>query len=198
MAIINILRKLPIDLGQREMRGKTMGKQIAIDIVKNGKNKLALDVGCREGDQSELLKKKGYKVKSIDIERKYKHCAIVDVNKKLPFDKNSFDLIWSSEVIEHLDNPDRTIQEFRRILKPGGEMILTTPNSYSLVFLFGLLAKKLQRKDHKQYFDISQIRFIFPNAKVYGYFPYFGKLRYKIRKLVGLLSPTFIIHEEIK
>ncbi len=197
MKILDILKKLPIDLGQGNLRKTTKGKMIALNLIKDGKGKTALDVGCREGIQSKLLEKKGYRVISIDIEKDYDKCRIVDVNKKLPFKNKSFDLIWCSEVIEHLDNPEKSVREFKRILKKNGDLILTTPNSYCLIFrimyLFGLSPKKMQRNDHKHFFRISDIKKAVSNSKIYGFFPYFI-LKFKISRLVGLLSPTFVIH----
>lgn len=177
------------------MRGKTMGKLIALGLIRDGSGKHALDVGCREGIQTAWLERQGYEVTPIDIEKSFERCRIVDVNKPLPFADESFDLIWCSEVIEHLQDPAASVNEFRRVLRPGGEMILTTPNSFSWIFLFGLTAKRLQRKDHTQFFSVRAIRELFPTAQVYGYFPYFGRFRYKITRGIGLLSPTFVIHE---
>jgi len=195
--MLDYLKKLPIDLGQGNLRFTTKGKLIALSFVKNGYGKTALDVGCREGVQTKWLKDRGYEVKSVDIKKVFKNCIIVDLNEKLPFNDKSFDLIWCSEVLEHLDNPVFIKTEFRRVLKPKGEMILTTPNSYSWIFLFGLLATKMQRKDHKQFFSIKDIKKLFPDAEIYGYFPYVAEYRYKISKWVGVLSPTFIIrHKE--
>jgi len=52
-----------------------------------------------------------------------------DITKPLPFADNSLDIVYSSEVIEHLSNPDVFIQEVHRVLKkPGGAFLLTTPN----------------------------------------------------------------------
>lgn len=198
MKLLSLVKKLPIDLGQGNLRKSTKGKAIALSLVRNGKNKKALDVGCREGFQSEFLRKRGYSVISVDIEKRYKNCIIADVNKKLPFKNESFDLIWCSEVIEHLGSPAKSIQEFRRVLKPKGEMILTTPNSYCWIFrlssLFGLTPQKLQRKDHKHFFSKDDIVRLFPKARMYGFFPY-CIVKFKIKKMVGLLSPTFVIHE---
>ena len=48
---------------------------------------------------------------------------------RFPYDDNSFDLVIFCEVIEHLrENPLHTLSEIHRILRPGGAMILTTPN----------------------------------------------------------------------
>jgi len=191
--MLDYLKKLPIDFGQGDLKFTTKGKLIALDLIKNGLGKTALDVGCREGVQTKWLEKKGYQVTPIDIKKVFRKCIIVDLNEKLLFNDESFDLIWCSEVIEHLNNPAFTMSELMRILKPEGEMILTTPNSYSWIFIFGLLAKRMQRKDHKQFFGMKDIKNLFPKAEIYGYFPYFGKFRYKINKGIGILSPTFII-----
>jgi len=53
----------------------------------------------------------------------------VDASREtLPFDPGSFDLILCSEVIEHLYDPDFAIDEFKRVLRPSGKIIITTPN----------------------------------------------------------------------
>jgi len=46
----------------------------------------------------------------------------------LPFDNCSVDVVYCSEVIEHLYNPDFAIEEFKRVLKPTGKILLSTPN----------------------------------------------------------------------
>ena len=175
------------------------GKNVSVKNVDGGKT--ALDVGCREGYQSRWLEKKGYKVTSIDIEKKYSKCQVVDVNNPLPFANNTFDLIWCSEVIEHLIDPKKSVEEFRRVLKPNGKMILTTPNSYFWLMRplhwLGLSPKKLQNPDHKHFFNEKAIRQLFPNARIYGFFPY-AFLKYEIYRLIGHLSPTFVMCEKMK
>ena len=199
MSFINILKKIPFDFGQGNLRKKTKGKLIAMEFIEIGKGKKALDIGCRDGDQSKILESRGYKVTSIDIKKTYSKCKIVDVNKKLPFKKNYFDLIWCSEVIEHLDNPKKSLNDFRRILKKNGKMILTTPNSYfwlvDLLNFFGISPKRLQNPGHKYFFNYGDIKRIFPKAHIYGFFPYLF-LKFKIKRFVGFLSPTFVIIEK--
>jgi 2-polyprenyl-3-methyl-5-hydroxy-6-metoxy-1,4-benzoquinol methylase len=46
----------------------------------------------------------------------------------LPFRNNYFDVIIAIEVIEHLYNPDHAVLEAKRLLRPGGFLILSTPN----------------------------------------------------------------------
>ena len=49
-------------------------------------------------------------------------------NEKIPFDDNTFDLIYSKSLIEHLINPENYIRECHRVLKKGGIIITFTPN----------------------------------------------------------------------
>ncbi len=56
----------------------------------------------------------------------------VDLNGVLPFQDASFDYVTCVEGIEHLENPFSCIREFARVLKPGGRLIITTPNIMSI------------------------------------------------------------------
>jgi SAM-dependent methyltransferase len=199
MSLIARLKRLPIDLGQGDLRNTTKGKLIALDLVPAGAGQPALDVGCREGLQSEWLERRGYQVTSIDIRRRYPRCQVVDVNHGLPFPDASFDVIWCSEVIEHLVSPEAFVRECTRTLRPGGKLVLTTPNSafwlYPVARLFGMTPKDLQHPGHLHFFSIEDIWRLFPGGQLYGFFPYVI-LKFRIRRLIGLLSPTFVVVHE--
>lgn len=62
-----------------------------------------------------------------------------DLNHPLPLGNGIFDTIVSVEVIEHLENPRAVFREFHRLLKPGGVLVLTTPNQESLRSYAGLV-----------------------------------------------------------
>jgi SAM-dependent methyltransferase len=203
-AVIGALKRVPIDLGQGSVADTTEGKQIALRLVPDGRNadgsaRTALDVGCRDGVQTRWLRGRGYEVTSIDVEATIPECQVVDCNGRLPFETDSFDLVWCSEVIEHLVNPVASLMELRRVTRPGGELILTTPNSYMLLFRLiaavGLTPSRIQRDDHLQFFDLDDIRRLAPDARLYGYFPWLGpKQTVRADPLVGALSPTFVLH----
>ena len=53
----------------------------------------------------------------------------------LPFEASYFDLIISRFVVEHLERPAQVFGEFQRVLKPGGKVVLLTPNKYDYVSL---------------------------------------------------------------
>jgi len=55
-----------------------------------------------------------------------------DLNNAIGINDSSFDVIVSSEVIEHLENPRFIAREWFRLLKPGGILLFSTPNNDSL------------------------------------------------------------------
>ena len=55
-----------------------------------------------------------------------------NIAKSLPFENDQVDLLYCSEVIEHIENPELLLTEIKRVLKPNGSLILTTPNEPNL------------------------------------------------------------------
>lgn len=97
-----------------------------------------LDLGCGDGDYSRRLKALGFQVTAADLDAgrfrdagavPFKRC---DVTERLPFDDQSFDYVVFLEIIEHLRNPYSVVQELNRILKPQGQLVLSTPNILNL------------------------------------------------------------------
>ena len=199
LRIIKLLKKIPIDFNQYEMREKTQGKIIGFRLIPHAHgSKTALDLGCRDGYWSEKLSKLGYTVTSIDIESNYPKAQIIDANKVLPFEDNSFDLIWSSEVLEHLDDPAFSISEMKRVLKSDGQIVMTTPNSnfwfFRLFKLFGVPVEDTQHESHRSFFSIQDIQRLLPNGRIFGFFPYIlVKFTLMNKHLIDLLSPVFVI-----
>lgn len=58
--------------------------------------------------------------------------AVCDV-AAMPFDDASFDIVTCMEVIEHVENPERVLEELHRVLKPNGLLLLSTPNKEVVV-----------------------------------------------------------------
>jgi len=92
-----------------------------------------LDLPTGDGVNSRRLTADGYSVQAADLFPEHCYgegftCDRVDMTKPLPYDNSSFDGILHSEGIEHIDNQIGVLQEFHRILKPGGILIVTTPN----------------------------------------------------------------------
>ncbi len=98
----------------------------------------ALDLGCGEGTFTAELARTQTAVVGADVAQAAlarahdRHpdleLTLVPVKGPLPFADSSFDLVWSSEVIEHVADTARWLSEVRRVLAPGGRLLLTTPS----------------------------------------------------------------------
>jgi SAM-dependent methyltransferase len=102
------------------------------DIPASGKT--VLDVSCKEGDVLQALKPRGFTLRGSNYEPSgpaLDGIPIdygVDLLQRLPYDDASFDTVLLVEVIEHLENHRIALSELARVLKPGGVLLLTTPN----------------------------------------------------------------------
>lgn len=54
---------------------------------------------------------------------------------RLPFGSDHFDMVISRSVVEHLEDPPQVFREFCRVLRPGGKVVIITPNKYDYVSL---------------------------------------------------------------
>lgn len=72
----------------------------------------------------------------------------------LPFADNSFDLVTSSWVVEHLDNPVGCTREIARVLAPGGRYLFITPNALNyVVWLRRMIPERLSKQVVKLIYD---------------------------------------------
>ncbi len=108
------------------------------------KPRKVLDVGCNEGAWSILFKGDDYT--GIDIsdsvqkaKKKGLHTIQWDLTRPLPFDAGTFDVVFVREVIEHMLDVETFCKELKRVLKPGGICLITTPNIASLHYRIRLL-----------------------------------------------------------
>lgn len=61
--------------------------------------------------------------------RRFFHKPFVEASAtKMPFPDNTFDALWSFRVLEHIPNPERALLEMRRVVKPGGYILLHVAN----------------------------------------------------------------------
>ena len=107
----------------------------------------ALDLGCGDGAFTGELSAAAARAVGVDVAEAALERAraghpdlkfrLAPIEGPLPFDDNSFDLVWASEVIEHVGDTARWLSEVRRVLAPGGRLLLTTPAHGRLRLLLG-------------------------------------------------------------
>jgi SAM-dependent methyltransferase len=103
-------------------------------------NLRSLDAACGEGYGASILAKTASTVEAVDIstdaiEHARKRYGLIENLKyqvadctSLPFPDNEFDRVVSFETLEHLAEQDQLLTEFRRVLKPEGVLILSSPD----------------------------------------------------------------------
>ncbi len=99
-----------------------------------------LDIGSGHGELIQLLRDQQLVGRSEACDYTHTLMQLPDVkvhvadlnHQPLPFAAQSFDLVTCTEVIEHLEHYRETLREMHRVLKPGGRVVLTTPNILNL------------------------------------------------------------------
>ncbi len=97
-----------------------------------------LDLGCGAGTFSRVIADAGAGPVGVDVaqaaidraRRQYPDLEfrLAPIDGPLPLPDGAFDLVWASEVIEHVADTQRWLEEIRRVLKPPGRLLITTPN----------------------------------------------------------------------
>jgi len=97
-----------------------------------------LEIGAGTGWQSKALSDAGYRVDAIDLpaasdisnHARNREWPIRDYDgAHIPYPDNSFDIVYSSNVLEHVVDLDTLTAEMRRVLRPGGIALHLLPNS---------------------------------------------------------------------
>ena len=139
----------------------------ALSLLKKKKPNLTgnyLDIGSGTGELIQLVRDQfNIETYAVDYTKSLikipdQKVDVVDLNDcSLPYDDNFFDAITFTEVIEHLENHRKILEEINRVLKPGGCLVITTPNILNMK---------------------SRIRFL-----LFGFYNLFGPLHMKESEL---------------
>ena len=109
---------------------------------------LLLDVGCGGGQLHRFVRERFSRYVGIDVVRYEDFPAEAEFERsdlntgRVSLPDNNADVVASVETIEHLENPRAFMRELVRLAKPGGWILVTTPNQLSLLSLLTLLIKK--------------------------------------------------------
>ena len=135
-----------------------------------------LDLGCGNGSLSHRIAQQGYEVVGVEdseqgvaiARQTFPDCHFIHASiYALPLAEleNSFDIVLSAEVIEHLLYPRELVMAAKKCLKPNGHLIVTTPyHGYLKNLVLALLGKMDQHFDplwdggHIKFFSVSTLR----------------------------------------
>lgn len=186
--------------GERFIENQNMGRELFLQHI--GRylfassyvcGKTVLDAACGSGYGTAILAQRAYRVVGIDISKEavayckqyYQSDNTQFVNMdctNLAFPKESFDLIVSFETLEHVKKVERFVQELHRVLKPDGQLIISTPNRD----IYALYNKNRKNEYHTREFDENGFQELiephFEIKKIFGQ-------RYFSKKDIPLLIP---------
>ena len=116
----------------------TIGQQLRVDALAELSGEFSgdvLDLGCGKKPYERLLGRGVRRWVGLDFHTTYSGRSSADVFGNaldVPFKSGSFDTVLCTEVLEHVPRPDQVFREVTRILKPGGTLILTVPQTNPL------------------------------------------------------------------
>lgn len=180
------------------------------NLPKGKSNLRILDLGCGNGSFTNFLANQGFEAvgieesaSGIEIARQtYPNCRFIRgsiYNLELTELENAFDIVVSTEVIEHLFLPRELPRVVQKLLKPNGHLILTTPYHGYLKNLALSLSGKMDSHftalwdgGHIKFFSVKTLNqlltsegFTNPSFKFAGRIPYLWKSMICISKLAN-------------
>lgn len=172
-------------------------KKFTRERVPNDKFMKILDIGCGTGLNAKNLARGGHEIIGIDISgiaikifcQNGFDGVICDLTSGIPFKNDEFDLVYASEVIEHLIDTEHFVNEIYRVLKPSGKVVISTINSAFWVFrltsLMGRTVTEIQHQGHIRFFSKSGLAKYFKNSG-------FAHIKISGRNMYLILSGKYI------
>jgi 2-polyprenyl-3-methyl-5-hydroxy-6-metoxy-1,4-benzoquinol methylase len=154
-------------------------KLISRETITQNQKARVLDLGCGNGSLTQQIARQGYEVvgvedsiSGIEVARQnIRECNFILASiYDLPYEElaDSFDVVVAAEVIEHLIYPRELLRNAKKCLKPGGNLVITTPyHSYWKHLVIALLGKADKHFDplwdggHVKFFSVATMTKIF-------------------------------------
>ena len=108
---------------------------LALDLLGDGRGRVLVDVPAGTGYLAVRARERGWDVRAFDIDPTVWQgtgapAAHADLNARLPVESGSADAVACCEGIEHVENPWNALREFARVLRPGGRLVVSIPNTF--------------------------------------------------------------------
>lgn len=177
-------------------------------LIEDITGKLLLDAGSGTGWFSREAILRGAKVVSLDVGENILAQVAMKCNSErvigsvldIPFEDKHFDIVLSSEVIEHTPNPLKAIQEMYRVLKKDGILALTVPNRIWHPAI--VIANKFKLRPYEGYENwvswfelqrwLNETGFSIVKIKGIHLFPFIFPFTYKLLKYMDRFGETTI------
>lgn len=154
----------------RSFRPTRVGK-ILVDRLRLQPGSRVLEIGSASGNQARQLAGLGYRVFGLDSDlpliRSFNSFAcqdgltafgLVGDGQKLPFPDGCFDAVYSTEVLEHVPDPERLLAEANRVLKKGAVLCVGVPTEQPERLFRRLHPRWIQNSGHQQLFSTRTLR----------------------------------------
>lgn len=149
-----------------------------------------LDAGCGDGGLAKEIRERfpDTRIYGVDISKEGCRLArrfsietkVADLNKEIPYPNNYFDFIVSQEVLEHIIDTDRYFEEFYRVVKKGGKIVITTPNLLAwyqrLLCILGIVPTFYELSTKDRSIGLGILKKILHNAQPVGHIRIFTKM----------------------
>ena len=186
-----------------------------VDVFRPGDR--ILEIGCGIGTVVFELSRQGYEVTGTDISReaiaygleKYGDIRLeVQPAEILPYENESFDVVLSFDLFEHIARIEKHISEVLRVLRPGGFYLFQTPNKYSNIIFETLSTKsfgwrrahpslhtpgKLKRRLARHGFEVQFVKMNPINKFTIEKLRKLGPIAYIIKRINFCRLPLFLL-----
>jgi len=155
-----------------------------------------LDVGCGDGRVARLLRERVAGVVAVDVEESPAWAdadglafGVAD-GERLPFEDASFDLVHSKDSLHHMNDPAAALAEYRRVLKPGGVLVVVEGNRYNPSFYLHMtLALGHEHFPGRRFREL--VRGAFPDARFGAFEAHYVPGLRRLLPLQHMVEETF-------